>query len=237
MTIVLSLLLALLSGLGLLNQADLPSLQPLETTQTAPGSSGHPGAGEQAPAAAARQQLAELPIKGRAPLTGYDRDAFGPAWTDDVAVTGGHNGCDTRNDILRRDLVDTVIREGTHGCLVESGVLHDPFSAQTIDFNRGDGQVDIDHVVALANAWVTGAQFWDDATRRDFANDPVNLLAVDSGLNRQKGAGDAATWLPPNTSFRCDYVSTQIRVKHTYGLWVTQAEADAMSRELDRCPA
>lgn len=237
MTIVLSVILALLTALGVLGQTELPSLPSSETTQTLPGSStgdtGQPG--EQSPAAIARQQLAELEVKGRAPMTGYDRDAFGPAWSDDVTVAGGRNGCDTRNDVLRRDLADLAVREGTRDCLIEAGTLQDPFSGETIRFNRGDGQVDIDHVVALANAWVTGAQFWDDATRRDFANDPDNLLAVDSGLNRQKGAGDAATWLPPNRSFRCEYVSTQIRVKHNWGLWVTPPEADAMSRELDRC--
>ncbi|NLP40049.1 MAG: HNH endonuclease [Corynebacterium pollutisoli] len=190
------------------------------------------------PTSPARELLATLEVKGRAPMTGYDRALFGQAWSDDVRVPGGRNGCDTRNDVLRRDLHDTVIRPGTHGCLVESGTLLDPYSGETLEFVRGprSAEIQIDHVVALADAWQKGAQAWDEDTRRDFANDPANLLAVRGDLNQQKGAGDAATWLPPDTSFRCDYVSRIIGVKATYGLWVTEAEQEALSRELMRCP-
>lgn len=190
------------------------------------------------PTSPARELLATLEVKGRAPMTGYDRALFGQAWSDDVRVPGGRNGCDTRNDVLRRDLHDTVIRPGTHGCLVESGTLHDPYSGESLDFVRGErsAEVQIDHVVALADAWQKGAQDWDDDTRRDFANDPLNLLAVDGSLNQQKGAGDAATWLPPNKAFRCHYATRIVEVKATYGLWVTQAEHDALARELMRCP-
>ena len=190
------------------------------------------------PTSPARELLATLEVKGRAPMTGYDRALFGQAWSDDVRVPGGRNGCDTRNDVLRRDLHDTVIRPGTHGCLVESGTLLDPYSGETLEFVRGprSAEIQIDHVVALADAWQKGAQAWDEDTRRDFANDPANLLAVRGDLNQQKGAGDAATWLPPDTSFRCDYVSRIIGVKATYGLWGTEAEQEALSRELMRCP-
>lgn len=190
------------------------------------------------PTSPARELLTTLEVKGRAPMTGYDRALFGQAWSDDVRVPGGRNGCDTRNDVLRRDLHDTVIRPGTHGCLVESGTLLDPYSGETLEFVRGprSAEIQIDHVVALADAWQKGAQAWDEDTRRDFANDPANLLAVRGDLNQQKGAGDAATWLPPDTSFRCDYVSRIIGVKATYGLWVTEAEQEALSRELMRCP-
>ena len=190
------------------------------------------------PTSPARELLATLEVKGRAPMTGYDRALFGQAWSDDVRVPGGRNGCDTRNDVLRRDLHDTVIRPGTHGCLVESGTLLDPYSGETLEFVRGprSAEIQIDHVVALADAWQKGAQAWDEDTRRDFANDPANLLAVRGDLNQQKGAGDAATWLPSDTSFRCDYVSRIIGVKATYGLWVTEAEQEALSRELMRCP-
>lgn len=186
----------------------------------------------------AHQLLASLEVKGRAPRTGYDRDLFGQAWSDDVRVEGGRNGCDTRNDILRRDLDNVQIRPGTHGCLVETGTLTDPYSGAVIDFVRGpdSARVQIDHVVALADAWQKGAQAWDEDTRRDFANDPRNLLAVDGTLNQQKGAGDAATWLPPDTSFRCEYAMRIIGVKSTYGLWVTAAEKEALGRELMRCP-
>ncbi|RSZ66114.1 HNH endonuclease [Corynebacterium hylobatis] len=189
------------------------------------------------PSTPASEQLATLEVKGRAPMTGYDRDLFGSAWTDNVRVAGGNNGCDTRNDILQRDLADVAIRPGTRDCLVESGIFEDPFSGETINFVRGRGAlVDIDHVVPLADAWAKGAQSWDEQTRRDFANDPLNLLAVDAGLNRQKGAADAATWLPPNQDYRCDYIARQIEVKVTYGLWVTRAEHDAMTKVLTRCP-
>ncbi|WP_372439958.1 HNH endonuclease family protein [Cellulomonas fengjieae] len=179
--------------------------------------------------------VALLPVKGRAPKTGYDRDLYGHAWKD-----VDRNGCDTRNDILRRDLVDQVIKDGTHGCVVAAGTLHDPYSGEPIAFVRGQGTssaVQIDHVVALSDSWQKGAQQWDTATREAFANDPLNLLAADGPLNQRKGDGDTATWLPPNTGFRCAYVARQVGVKHAYGLWVTQAEQDAMVRVLSTCPS
>lgn len=184
-------------------------------------------------------QLQELPVKGRAPKTGYDRDMFGIAWTDDVTVDGGRNGCDTRNDILARDLTGHTTKAGTGGCLVLTGVLADPFTASTIPFQRGgstSSDVQIDHVVALSDAWQKGAQQLDEPTRRDLANDPLNLLAVDGPSNSAKGDGDAATWLPPNRAFRCDYVALQVAIKHRYGLWVTEAERDAIARVLGDCP-
>lgn len=179
--------------------------------------------------------LDTLPIKGRAPKTGYERALFGPAWSDDVTVPGGHNGCDTRNDILRRDLVEIEFKPGTNDCVVASGVLNDPYTATVIPFQRGRGTsraVQIDHVVALSDAWQKGAQQWDESTRRNFANDPLNLQATSGPINDQKGDGDAATWLPPNKSYRCEYVSRIVAVKSGYGLWVTQAEHDAIARIL-----
>nr|WP_109519429.1 HNH endonuclease family protein [Mycolicibacter heraklionensis] len=179
--------------------------------------------------------LNALPIKGRAPKTGYSRALFGQAWSDDVTVPGGHNGCDTRNDILRRDLVDIEIKPGTTDCVVASGVLNDPYTGTAIPFQRGRGTspaVQIDHVVALSDAWQKGAQQWDELTRRNFANDPLNLQATSGPINEQKGDGDAATWLPPNKSYRCAYVSRIVAVKSGYGLWVTQAEHDAIERIL-----
>jgi len=176
--------------------------------------------------------LAALPVKGRAPKTGYDRtEMFGSAWLD-----VDRNGCDTRNDILQRDLVDRTL-EGL--CKVLRGTLIDPYTAVTIDFRRGNAtssEVQIDHVVALMNAWETGAQQLTQAQREALANDPINLLAVDGPTNSRKGAGDAATWLPPNTAFRCEYVARQVSVKHAYGLWVTKAERDAIARVLEQCP-
>ncbi|MFW2241775.1 GmrSD restriction endonuclease domain-containing protein [Rhodococcus opacus] len=193
-----------------------------------------------ADATAALQQLAELEIKGRAPKTGYDRDLFGQAWTDDVTVEGGHNGCDTRNDILGRDLEQIVFKPGTRDCAVQTGTLRDPYTGNTIAFVRGEGTsnaVQIDHVVALSDAWQKGAQQLDTVTRVNFANDPRNLKAVDGPTNQQKSDGDAATWLPPNKGYRCTYVADQVEVKAAYRLWVTQAEHDAIARVLQDCGA
>ena len=189
---------------------------------------------------AALANLETLPIKGRAPKTGYSRGAFGPAWTDDVNVEGGRNGCDTRNDILRRDLIDITLKPGSNGCTVLSGTLIDPYSGRTIPFTRGantSADVQIDHVVALADAWQKGAQQLDQTTRQDFANDPRNLQATSAAMNKQKGDGDAATWLPPNKAYRCTFVSRQVEVKAAYGLWVTQAEHDAIANLLIGCGA
>lgn len=178
--------------------------------------------------------LGTLAVKGRAPMTGYSRDQFGQAWAD-----VDHNGCDTRNDILRRDLVRLQIKPGTNGCLVLSGDADpDPYSGTLIHFVRGGAdEIDIDHVVALGDAWQKGAQQLSAAYRLDLANDPLNLLAVDSSLNRQKGDGDAATWLPPDKGYRCSYVARQVAVKAKYHLWVTAAEHDAIARVLATCPS
>ncbi|MCU1526292.1 MAG: hypothetical protein JWP75_55 [Frondihabitans sp.] len=177
--------------------------------------------------------LSTLPVKGKAAKSGYLRTAdFGTAWLD-----VDHNGCDTRNDILARDLVG-ITKDGA--CTVTSGTLVSPYTAATISFVRGEktsALVQIDHVVSLEDAWQTGAQQLSEAQRTVLANDPANLLAVDEHSNEQKGDGDAATWLPSNKAVRCTYVADQIAVKATYGLWVTQAEHDAMSRVLSSCPA
>lgn len=207
-------------------------------TPAAPAGEVPRGGAATSEASAALTQLASLPIKGRAPKTGYDRDLFGQAWSDDVGVEGGHNGCDTRNDILRRDLVDLTYKPGTRDCVVLSGTLQDVYTGTTIAFTRGQDTstaVQIDHVVALSDAWQKGAQQLDPQTRADFANDPRNLQAVDGPTNQQKSDGDAATWLPPNRSYRCTYVARQVQVKATYQLWVTQAEHDAMARILTGC--
>ena len=174
--------------------------------------------------------LEKIPVKGRAPKTGYSRNQFGPQWSD-----VDRNGCDTRNDILKRDLTTIVYREKTRNCVIESGILEDPYSGEKIEFQRGEktsALVQIDHVVALSNAWQTGIFQATTKVRTAFANDPLNLMAVKGSLNSQKGDGDAATWLPPNKPFRCAYITRQIQVKAKYGLWVTKAEKDAMLRIL-----
>ncbi len=178
--------------------------------------------------------LETLSVKGRAPKTGYSRAQFGPAWAD-----VDRNGCDTRNDILKRDLTSIVFRAKTRDCVVESGTLIDRYSGETINFVRGNissMEVQIDHVVALSNAWQTGAFKLSAEQRRVFANDPLNLFAVNGRLNSQKGDGDAATWLPPLKSFRCAYVAQQIAVKAKYSLWVVVPEKSAMVAILAKCP-
>ena len=178
----------------------------------------------------ARDALAALPTKGRAPKTGYKRSQFGDGW----AKAGG---CDTRNVILRRDLTNAVL--GDDNCKVQAGALSDPYTGQRIAFKRGansSGAVQIDHVVALSNAWQTGAQQLSSEQRISLANDPLELLAVDGPANQQKGDGDAATWLPSNKPFRCQYIARQIAVKKKYLLWVTPPERTAMERILASCP-
>jgi hypothetical protein len=179
--------------------------------------------------------LETLPVKGRAPKTGYSRDQFGQSWAD-----LNRNGCDTRNDILKRDLTQITYKPKTRDCVVLTGVLVDRYSGESINFVRGNitsMEVQIDHVVALSNAWQTGAFKLSKIERTAFANDPLNLFAVKGRLNSQKSDGDSATWLPPLKSFRCNYVAQQIAVKAKYSLWVTKPEKNAMIRILAKCPA
>ena len=174
-------------------------------------------------------KLDGIAVKGRAPKTGYSRSEFGNGWDTS-------SGCDTRNNILQRDLRQVELDQ--NACKVLSGILDDPYTGKTVPFIRGDmtsDDVQIDHVVALSNAWQTGAQQLTYSSRVMFANDPLNLFAVDGPTNEKKSDGDAATWLPPNKSFRCQYVTRQIKVKAKYRLWMTPAEHDATSRVLATC--
>ena len=182
-----------------------------------------------APSDDALTVLNSLSVKGRAAKTGYTRAQF-THWSD-----LDRNGCDARNDTLKRDLTEVIYKAGTRDCKVISGLLLDPFSGKVITFSSTKSNIDIDHVVALSNAWQTGAAYFDKTKRQQIANDPLNLLAVDFSLNRQKGDGDAATWLPPLKSYRCDYVARQIAVKAKYLLWVTAAEKDAKIKILEKC--
>jgi len=178
--------------------------------------------------------LAALPVKGRAPKSGYERDRFGQRWADI-----DRNGCDQRNDVLARDLAAATFEPGTRDCVVRTGVLTDPYTGTTVPFVRGQDtsdEVPIDHVVALSDAWQKGAQQLTVDQRERLANDPLNLQATTQAANSAKGDADAATWLPPARAYRCTYVARQVAVKATYGLWVTPAERDAMARVLDRCP-
>jgi len=205
-----------------------PVVAPVATVApTAPAKSSTP---KPASAGTALAGVARLSVKGRAPKTGYARGQFGQPWFDT-----DRNGCDTRNDILRRDLAS---RQMKNTCKVLAGTLApDPYTGTSIRFVYGDAsEVDIDHLVALSDAWQKGASSWPAGKRLALANDPLNLLAVDASTNRSKGDGDTATWLPPNKAYRCAYVARQVAVKGKYGLWVTPAEREAMVRVLATCP-
>lgn len=173
--------------------------------------------------------LETLPVKGRAPLTGYSRSAFMPhGWADP-----DRNGCDARRDALARQAV-IATTAGPHHCVL-AATVHDPYSDTDLPSTR----IDIDHVVALGDAWQTGAfdeRAWTAARREQFANDPANLLAVSASLNRGKGDRNAASWLPPTRAYRCAYVARQITIKLRYGLWVTPPERDTMAAVLTTCP-
>jgi len=185
-----------------------------------------PSAGESDQPGSAVVALSELSVKGRAPKTDYSREQFGSGW----AMV---SGCDTRNIILYRDLESPQLDDE---CRVVSGVLNDPYTGMVIHFSRQDSSaVQIDHVVALSDAWQKGAQQLTRDGRIQFANDPLNLLAVDGPANQQKGDGDAATWLPANSTFRCEYVARQVAIKKKYTLWVTPAEKQAMEQVFSVC--
>ena len=175
----------------------------------------------------AKQTLAALPVKGKAAKTGYERSQFGNGWKT-------VDGCSMRETILHRDMTNVVLNDE---CQVMSGTLLDPYTSKTIQFSRGanSSDVQIDHVVALSNAWQTGAQQLTPDVRATLANDPLELLAVDGSANQQKSDADAATWLPSNKAFRCEYVTRQVAIKQRYTLWVTQAERDVISRVLAVC--
>ena len=178
--------------------------------------------------------LSKLATKGRAPKTGYARSKYGVDWAD-----LDHDGCSTREEILQRDLTRKTYRKSGRCQVIATGILHDPYSGTTMTFTRGattSSLVQIDHVVALMDSWQKGAQRFTPAQRLAFANDPLNLLAVNGQLNQQKGAADAATWLPPNKAYRCAYVARQVAVKAKYQLWVTTAEKAAITRILATCP-
>ena len=187
---------------------------------------------------AARAALGTLRIGPKGSLSGYDRDCgtghacvFGPAWAD-----VDHNGCDTRNDVLHRDLTGIQVRPGTHDCVVVAGTLADPYTGTTVAFTKAEAdKVQIDHVEPLAAAWTQGAAAWTPAQREQFANDPGNLLATESGPNEAKGDDTADQWVPPAAAFGCDYARVIVTVKQRYSLAVTRTELSALGRLLGTC--
>lgn len=182
----------------------------------------------------ALKYVKSLKTKVWASHSGYARKKFSDGWGK--IEMQGHT-CDLRNYILTRDLKN-ITRSSSNWCNVTSGVLHDPYTGTTINFVRGVGTsnaVQIDHVVALSNAWSTGAQGLSAASRYSIANDPLNLLAVDGPTNGSKSDSDAASFLP-RLAYQCKYVARQLAVKKKYKLWVTTSEKSAMVRVLQTCP-
>ncbi len=182
--------------------------------------------------------VAEVPAR----IRGYDyrRAAFGESWTDDNDAPGGHNGCDTRNDILDRDLVDkTYVSISRCPNAVVTGTLHDPYTSETISLVRGNktgAAVQIDHLVPLAYAWDQGARNWTDEMRLRFANDPANLLSVQGQANEDKSDGEPAVWMPANHAFWCQYSVQFVAVLRGYGLPVDAPSATVLREAAETCP-
>ncbi|WP_407661454.1 HNH endonuclease family protein [Frankia nepalensis] len=191
------------------------------------------GAATAGAGAPALQVLDTLKVQDHYTRKDYERDEFGSSWKD-----VDHNGCDTRNDILHRDLHSITVRK-SDTCIVLTGELSDPYTNRIVRFDRGRNAsgVQIDHVIPLADAWRTGAYAWTDEQREAFANDPENLLAVDGPTNTSKSDQNASEWLPPAAGYQCPYIARQVGLKSRYQLWVTQAEADAMRAVLNNCPS
>ena len=178
---------------------------------------GAAGPEETAAGGAALTAVDSLTVKGRAPKTGYDREKFGTAWADTDSNELRHPRRHPQTGPEGRE----VQRRRLQGVL--RGTRPGPYTGKDVTFTRGRSKVDIDHVVALSDAWQKGAKYWDASKRIALANDPLNLRAVDSSTNRSKGDGDTATWLPPNKAYRCTYVAAQVAVKKKYELWVTSS--------------
>ena len=176
----------------------------------------------------ATEILEKLEVKGRAPKTGYERKEFYNGWPT-------VDGCSLRQRIIRREFGDSAVLDG---CTVIAGEFEEPYTGEYRKFTDKSeiSKIQIDHVVALSDAWQKGAQYMPREVRYEIATDPLNLLAVDGSANEQKSDGDAATWLPSNKKFRCQYVARQVSVKYKYSLWVTEAEKIAISKVLENCP-
>lgn len=170
-----------------------------------------------------------LEVKGRAPKTGYKRDEFYGGWPT-------VDGCNLRQKILKREFGESAVLDG---CNVVAGEFDEPYTGEHMKFTSREEiskGLQIDHVVALSDAWQKGAQYMEREVRYNIATDPLNLLAVEASANEKKSDGDAATWLPANKKFRCQYVARQVSVKYKYSLWVTEAEKEAISQVLANCP-
>ncbi|GAD87849.1 HNH endonuclease family protein [Nocardia asteroides] len=173
---------------------------------------------------------------------GYERGCkvgqacvFGTAWSDDTDAPGGHDGCDTRNNVLAAQLRAVILRGR---CVVVEGVLTDPYTGGDIAFRKSDGgRVQIDHVYPLAAAWDMGAATWPPARRLRFANDlSVNLLATGASTNQSKGDDTPADWLPPARANHCFYAAKYLTVALDYDLPITAADNATLHTIARGCP-
>lgn len=175
-------------------------------------------------ASTARSYLSELIVAVDSNSPAYDRNRF-KTW-DIISGT-----CDTRETVLKRDGTNTVTAKD---CSLTSGHWVSPYDGVTTDTAS---DFDIDHLVPLKEAWISGARDWTDAQREAFANDLTRpqLVAVSEHSNRSKGDDDIANWVPPLASFRCIYARAWVQVKHNYKLTIDSAEKSAISAILDDC--
>ncbi|MFG2574402.1 HNH endonuclease family protein [Streptomyces sp. NPDC048481] len=184
--------------------------------------------------AKARSLIEKVKTKGRGPKTGYARDKFGYAWMDSApgGVPFAHNGCDSRNDLLKRDGEKVRFRTGSD-CVVTAMTLRDPYTGRTIEWTKAHAaKVQIDHVMPLSYDWQMGAAHWTKDKREDIANDPLNLIPVDGPTNGAKSDSGPAAWLPPNKLIRCSYSVRVAQVSLKYDLPVTAADKETM---LEQC--
>ncbi|MFE5486910.1 HNH endonuclease family protein [Streptomyces sp. NPDC056527] len=182
--------------------------------------------------ATARKLIEGLSTKGRGPKTGYDRDKFGHAWLDTAdGVPLARNGCDTRNDLLRRDAQDLRFRDGSD-CVVVAMTLQDPYTGKTIEWRKSKAaEVQIDHVVPLSYSWQMGSSRWPVSKRKQFANDVLNLIPVQGRANSAKSDSGPASWLPPAQRIRCAYAVRFAQVATKYEMPVTAPDKKTMLRQ------
>ncbi len=226
--------LAAITALTSCDAVGIPVASP--SVSTPPGTGGSPTAADPQAVARARADLAKIPVRtipGKDPS--YEREKFGDAWSDAGAgIAYARNGCDTRNDILRRDAKKGTVRfkAGTRNCKVTGGTWSSPYTGATITVAR---QLDIDHIVPLARAWSSGAKSWPAQRRLNFANDPDNLQAVDASSNRSKSDLGPSAWRP-RAQFQCAYAVAYLRPVKKYQLPLTRADVAALRDMLARCP-
>lgn len=205
-----------------------------------------PSANENSPAAAdptgtvlpdaqrARADLESLTVAWNRNWESYERNAFGPGWSGHGGEPALASGCTAREDVFRRDLIDVRMAQ-SNPCMVLSGTLVDPYTGERLPYDRFKASgIEIDHVVALGDAWRSGASQWDRERRQNFANDVGNLLAVQKQANQDKGSKTPDQW-KPRQEYQCDYARRWVAVKARWNLTVQPTEKSALVDMLGTC--